>query len=466
MLKISELCFVTNGAALQPYDDINILNVTTDSRTTKPDSAFVALRGEKFDGHDFCQDAIKNGAKVIVIEKFIVPPPDNVVQVKVNDTLTAYQDIASFYRSKFDIPVIAVTGSTGKTTPKELIYAALERQMPVLKSHANFNNEIGLPATLLNLESKYKAAVVEMGMRGIGQIQQLAQIARPTIGVITNVNQTHIEVLKTMENITIAKQELVQELTEHDFAILNCDDDNVLKMSEHTKAKVVFYGFNDKADITATDIEYLEEGTEFKCVDKEKKISYHVFIPLLGKHNVYNTLAAIAVAKLLNVDVGKMLEGLKNMKVSKMRQEIIKISGITFIDDTYNASPASMQASLELLEKIQGNRKIAVFGDMLELGEYADSEHEKLGELVAKYKTDILLTVGDKSFFACQKAFENGVKADHFKKNEVAAYTLLPLLKKGDVVLVKGSRGMHMEVFLQTLQEKMLEEEPIKTKEV
>lgn len=459
MIKASELCQVTEGSAICPYDDFFIKSISTDTRKIKKGDVFFALKGEHFDGHDFCEQARQNGASILVVEKLPSPFPENIVVVKVKDTLKAYQELAVYYRMQFNIPVIAVTGSTGKTTTKDIIAAALGSSMKVLKSYANFNNEIGVPATLFQLNSSYQAVVLEMGMRGLGQIKELAQIARPTIGVVTNVGKTHIELLQSVENIAKAKQELIDELPEKSTAILNCDDKYVEQMASAAKGEVIFYGFSDKAQIRAENARQEEKGIVFTCLDSINNNSYEVFVPVLGMHNVYNTLCAISVATVLGIEKDAVLAGLQNVEFSAMRQNIEQIYGMTFVDDTYNANPDSMRAALELLSNLPGKRKIAVLGDMLELGEIANEEHAELGRIVSETGVNVLITVGSKSYHTSAKAAELGVRTWHFATHKLALETIVPLISEGDTILFKASRGIHMDELLKYVKEQLAERE-------
>ncbi|MDR3349237.1 MAG: UDP-N-acetylmuramoyl-tripeptide--D-alanyl-D-alanine ligase [Acidaminococcales bacterium] len=452
MLKISELCQATGGATAWPYEDAQLPEVVTDSRLVSPGVAFVAIVGQKFDGHDFCAVAAKNGAKAIVAAKPPFPPPENAALIMVKDTLAAYQEIAAFYRNKFALPIIAVTGSVGKTTTKDLIAAALGDSCKVLKSQANFNNEIGLPATLLKLTAEHKAAVVELGMRGAGQIRQLAKIAKPAIGVVTNVGNAHIELLGSVENIAAAKQELIEELDAGAVAVLNADDHYVSLMGAAAKGRTVTVGFGDKAEIRAVNILQHERGLSFTCQDGLSGVEYQVNTALLGRHNVYNMLCAIAAATLLGVKREDMLAGLSEPVITKMRQNIQKAGGITIIDDTYNASPASMKASLELLRTLPGKRRVAVLGDMLELGALSGAEHENIGRLAARNGIDFLITIGEKSHRVAREAGRLGVPNWHFQSSFLAADIIKRLIKPGDTVLFKASRGIKLDELLAVMK--------------
>jgi UDP-N-acetylmuramoyl-tripeptide--D-alanyl-D-alanine ligase len=445
---ISELCQATGGLPARPYEDIDLAGVVTDSRSVSPGVAFVAITGQKFDGHDFCAAAAKSGAKAIVAAKVPVPPPENAALIMVDDTLAAYQDIAAFYRDKFELPIVAVTGSVGKTTTKDLIAAALGGSPKVLKSPANFNNEVGLPATLLQLTAGHEAAVVELGMRGAGQIRRLAQIARPSIGVITNVGNSHIELLGSVENIAAAKQELIEELGVDGVAVLNADDAYVSLMGAAAKGRAVLFGFGEKAEIRADNLLQHKHGISFTCRDGLNGVEYQVNTSLPGRHNAYNILCAITAATLLGIEREDMLAALSAPVITKMRQNIQKAGEVTIIDDTYNASPASMEAALELLRGLPGKRRVAVLGDMLELGALSDAEHENLGRLVAQNGIDFLITVGDKSYRAAREAGRLGVHNWHFKSNFLAIDIIQKIIKPGDTVLFKASRGIRLEELL------------------
>lgn len=454
MLKLSEIFLAVEAPFTKVNEDFVVNNIVTDSREVLAGDVFVALSGENFDGHDFCKVAIDKGAKVLIVARKIEFFSNDVILVVVEDTLKAYQKIASFYRDKFKFPIVAVTGSSGKTTTKDVIAGALKTSKKVLKSKGNFNNEIGLPKTLLELNSSYQVAVVEMGMRGLGQIEQLAKIAKPNIGVVTNVNSTHMELLGSLESIALAKGELIKELCGNSWAILNFDDEYVRQMSAYGKGKVIYFGLDNKADIYALDIESTDYGTKFKCINKVSNKEFMVYVPLLGLHNVYNTLAAIAVCTVLEIDVDLMLQGLSTIELSSMRQELERFNDVLFINDTYNASPASMQAALKLLSGIKGDKKVAVLSDMLELGGISESAHVKLGELVAENKIDYLISFGTMSKFTHEKARELGVSSEYFKDKQEAANYLYELLEKDMVILFKGSRGMRVEEVIKAVKEK------------
>ena len=422
-------------------DDVK---VSTDTRDLGENSVFVALKGEKFDGHHFIDKALEAGALFAVAEHI----PTGIAAERiclVQDTTQAYQEIATYYRSKFDIPVVAVTGSNGKTSTKDMIFDCLKGSMKVLKNHANFNNEIGVPKTLLGLNLEHQAAVVEMGMRGLGQIATLTEIAKPTMAVITTVNATHIELLGSIENIAIAKAEIFKDFTQDNIVVLNYD--NVYVKTMNPLCPKVYFGLTESADVYATEIKYSDCCTSFKCVDKLRKESYMVSIPLVGEHNLYNALAALTVASLLKVNVEEALHGLAETQLSAMRQTVEKYSkNITVINDAYNAGPVSMQMALDTLKTMAPHsRKIAVLGDMLELGEISRAAHENLARDCVRASVDIVFLYGECTKFTAQEAVKIGLNAVHFEdKLQLSAY-LKKIIKHNDVLLFKGSRGMGME---------------------
>lgn len=423
-------------------------DIVTDTRFVKTGVLFVALIGEKFDGHDFLQVAIEKGAAGVVVsrtysEAELHDLPVTVIQVA--DTLKAYQLLAKVYRQRFSIPVIAITGSNGKTTTKDFTAAVLSAKFKVLKTEANFNNEIGLPKTLLQLQATHQAAVVEMGMRGFGQIAELAEIAQPTIGIVTNVGETHMELLGSLANIAKAKAELIEHLDEASVVILNADNSFVAAMQAKVKGKCVTFGIENPSDLRAEHIKTVHKNcTEFDCTFKGKTDSF--VLPIVGRHNVYNVLAALAVGFTLGLSAVEMQKGLAGFAATKMRFEIQQVGLYQVINDAYNASPMSMQAALETLAEVAVKRKIAVLGDMLELGSVSVEAHKNVGKLVAAQKIDALITFGDMAAYIAQDAKAAGVELVYTCKSHAEAGKVLKeILQPDDTILFKGSRGMQME---------------------
>lgn len=431
------------GKAVEKFSDI-----TTDTRKITENSLFIALKGEKFNGEDFAAEAVTKGATGVVVSQNFEQNIENAAVFKVPDTLKAYQKIAHSWREKFDIPVIAITGSNGKTTTKELVATAISPLGDIHKTAANFNNEVGLALTLLGIRENHKAAVVEIGMRGLKQIETLAPIARPNIGIVTNVGETHIELLGSIENIAKAKSELVEAIDDG-TVILNRDDANVYAMKEKAKSgvKIITFGVYNDADIKATDIKYDGLNTKFKVTYKDETSEFS--LPMAGEHNVYNALAAISAGVALNVSLQDMASALLGAKNAKMRFEVTEKDGATFINDAYNASPLSMNAALKTMNETYGGRKIAVLGDMLELGDSEVSAHKKVGKEVKEFNFSALITLGERGKIIAEGAKNAGLKnVIVTNTHKDAAEALKSILQKGDTVLLKGSRGMEMEKIL------------------
>lgn len=449
--SIDDVCSATGGV-LRQGEVCRFGGIATDTRKINPGDLFVALKGECFDGHDFINEAVKKGAAgVLASRKDCIVSSGQTALIIVDDTLKGLQQLARFYRQRFDIPVIAVTGSNGKTTTKDMIYSVLSSRYDVLKTEANYNNEIGLPLTLLNLRSGHEAAVVEMGMRGKGQITELAAIALPTIGVVTNVSETHMELLGSIDNIAAAKAELVQSISRDGLVVLNADNAYVRAMSEKTLARTVFFGMASSAcDIKAAHIRVEGAGMVFSLSYRGK--SAEISVPALGNHNIYNALAAIAVGLELGLSIDEIKTGLAGFTATAMRLAVIKTANYTIINDAYNASPSSMTAAIDTLSQLAQGRKIAVLGDMLELGHVAVDAHRRIGRKLADNSIDIVVTVGSLARHIVEAAREYGVgTAIACQNHEEASGILQERLQPGDTVLLKGSRGMKMEILLKTL---------------
>jgi len=412
MFKPREILKLIRGASFKGRVPGIIKGISTDSRTIKAGDLFIPLKGEKHDGRQFIDAAVKKGAIALLVD----------------DGLSALQSLAAYHRARFKIPIIGVTGSVGKTTTKDMLASILAQKMPTLKNEENFNNEIGVPLTLLKLTHKHRAAVIEMGMQGLGEIELLSRMVRPNIAVITNIGEAHLAFLKTKKNIARAKSEIFKYLTPKDCAIINQDDEffeHLRAKARKRKAKVMTFGIIDKANITPNDLE-------------------GIILPLPGEHNIYNALAAIAVAQRLNFKKALIKKGLENFRPSSKRMEIInRPGGVKIINDTYNASPTSMAAALKVLAGIEG-RKIALLGDMLELGQGTEAAHKKMGKLARKLAIDILISVG---------IFSKAMQADyHCARNSSAIKLIKELLRPGDVLLVKASRGLRLEEVVEAIR--------------
>ncbi len=445
MLTVKLVVQATQGITRLPVS-LEFTGVTTDSRAVKPGELFVALKGEKFDGHAYCAKAIALGAAGVLVEKAEGLPQDKTILVA--DTLKAYQAISHAWRmSSPHVKVVAITGSNGKTSTKDLIAATLASKYKVIKTEANFNNEIGLPKTLLTITPDTQIAVVEMGMRGFGQIRALKALAEPDTVVITNVGETHMELLGSMENIAKAKSEILENLTEKNDAIINGDDFYVSKM--HTGANTTTYGIISNSAVKASDVEVTGVGTTFTYTSKVTGKTQYVDMPLIGRHNVMNALAAIAVAELYGVEDEAIAASLHQAVMTEKRQEILHFGKITAINDAYNASPASMQTACNTLEKVvaaQGKgRALAVLSDMLELGTTSRDAHTRVGGYVAQAGVKELITYGSEAKAISEAAGAQGVKVHHVADKEAAAKLLKSIMQPDDVILFKGSHSMSVD---------------------
>lgn len=448
--SLQEIVKIT-GADPNTNDEIIFRGVTTDSREISPGVLFVALKGETFDGENFAGEAVEKGAAGVLVSKnFSSKIPGAIL--KVDDTLEAYQKIGGYWRDRFDIPVVAVTGSSGKTTTKDLTAAVLSSLGNIQKTSANFNNEIGVPLTLLGINDEHKAAVVEIGMRGLGQIASLAKFVKPTIAVITNVNETHIEILGSMENIAKAKGELAEAIKPGGTVILNADNPytKMIKRVVAPGVKVLTFALDNPADLKAENISVLRSSTDFDLIYRGEK--YHFDLPIIGRHNVLNSLAAMAAGIALGLHFEEVRHGFSTLVTTKMRFEIIRRDSLTIINDAYNASPASMRASLKTVSEIYEGRKFAVLGDMLELGDIAEKSHREIGKEVFENDFDVLVTYGELGKFIAAGAKDAGMEKVYTTENhEETAKKILSLIKDGDTILFKASHGMHLEKVIELI---------------
>lgn len=452
---VDELRRATGGKLRQGEETTPVFGVSTDSRKIMGGSVFLALSGENFDGHDFAAEALAKGAAGLIVSRPLSGTvPQTAFVIEVGDTLRALQDIARYHRLKYKLPVIAVTGSNGKTTTKDLIAAVLAEKFATLKTEANYNNEIGLPLTLLNLHESHEVAVVEMGMRGLGEIKALAEIALPNMAVVTNVGETHMELLGSVENIALAKAELVEALDSRGLAILNGDDPLVRSMAARCKGEVVYYGTTDNADIWAEEIKVVDGGTTAMVNAGKHRFSVSLSVP--GRHNIQNAMAAIAIGLRLGLSEKEIQQGLSRFMPTALRMDIFTTKeGYKLLNDVYNASPLSMRAAVDTLEDVADGRKIAVLGDMLELGEISESAHRQIGEYVAEKGVGGLFTFGGQAAYIAEGARQAGRQPAYigtFDNMEALVQKLREFLRSGDTVLIKGSRGMRMERVSKALQ--------------
>ena len=430
-----------------------VTGVAIDSRAVKPGDLFVALAGEKTDGHQYIPQAMERGAAAVVIS---CPEAvtDNQLEnyIMVEDGVQFVQQLAHWLRMKSQVPVVAVTGSTGKTSTKDFLAALLEPLGNVVVTKGNHNNELGLPLTICGLEEDTKAMVVEMGMRGLGQIDFLCRIAEPDCGLITNIGKTHCELLGSQENIAQAKCELLPYIKENGIIALNKKDAPFLQPWLSTcKGTILWYDMEGKSgDYWADEICQAEDGIRYQlhCGEHEQAIQLQV----QGVHNVSNSLAAIVIARHLGVTWEQVGECLQKAKLTGMRLDItVSDAGITVINDAYNANPDSMKSALSVLMQRKGNRKIAVLGDMYELGKYEQESHREVGRAAAELHVDYVIAVGALGRLIGEEAEAAGCAVALAETNEEAIAHLKQYAVSGDVVLVKGSRGMQMEQIVQNL---------------
>ncbi|MDO8963308.1 MAG: UDP-N-acetylmuramoyl-tripeptide--D-alanyl-D-alanine ligase [Coriobacteriia bacterium] len=452
--RIAEIC---GGSVILGSGDAMAYGVTIDSRRVTPGCAFIALPGERVDAHAFVAPAIAEGARVAIVARWDEGLATGVqgmrsgdwAVVMVSDTVEALRALAGYQRSRLHCPVIGITGSTGKTTTKDFLAAVLATRFKVVATKGNRNNEIGVPLTVLDAGADTDVLLVEMGMRGSGQIAHLCSFAKPTLGIVTNVGQTHLEVLGSQEAILHAKGELVRCIPHHGAVFLNGDDAWSRKLEEETPAPVTWYGMGEDSDVRASEVETDEAGRPTVTLSAgDEKVRFTLPVP--GRHNAYTAAATAAVALYLGLTLEDVAAGLAAVELSDMRMQVFTAaSGVTVVNDAYNANPTSMRAALTALSDMRtGVRRIAVLGDMAELGSLEELAHFKLGEEVARASVDVLVTVGQRSARIADGARAAGMATDRVREcatADEASEVLDDLLEPGDVVMVKASRSMGLE---------------------
>ena len=465
---IEQIIQATGGKVLWASSSTRVRRITTDSRQVRKGDLFVALKGPHFNGHRFVKRAIDDGAVGAVISRnawATVSPWVRQYQhsrgttspfvIGVEDSLEAYQDLAGSYRGRFSIPLVAVTGSNGKTTAKEMVSHVLATQWRTLKTQENFNNSIGVPKTLLRLTSRHDAAVIEMGVDQEGQTTRLCEMARPTVGLITNVGPDHLEFFKTMEGSARAKAELLPSLPQDGVAVLNADDSYFKSFSRMTRCRVVSYGFSAKADVRASDVVLNKRGSQFRLHLPRRTRAKHVQLRTSGQHNVSNALAGAAVGHALGFSAQDLSSGLSKMRPASMRSQIHRVNGVTYLYDCYNANPVSMKAAVDLLVELgSGSRAVAVLGDMNELGPGGSAFHVEIGTYVAQKNVSILIACGQFGVKLVAGAKVGGMNPSSLcavKQVKEAAKALRQVVHPGDVVLLKASRSVQMEKVLELM---------------
>ncbi|NLB51684.1 MAG: UDP-N-acetylmuramoyl-tripeptide--D-alanyl-D-alanine ligase [Syntrophomonadaceae bacterium] len=446
-LNIDYLCKAVNGQLINGQEDGGFCGITTDSRSVKPGQVYFAIQGEKHDGHQFVGHAFQNGAVAAVVKREVNHDFKKPL-ILVDDTIRALQMLAKEYRLGFKMPLIAVTGSVGKTTTKEILAQCLESSFITLKTKGNFNNDIGLPLTLLNIEANHQIAVVELAMRAPGEIKRLAELARPTAAIITNVEPVHLETMHTLENIAQAKCEVLSVLSSKDFAVINGDNEVLIKAAQEYDCIKYTFGYDVTCDFRIMEVDVSHEDMNIKADFCGQDIN--IVFPLPAAKIAGNVVAAAAVCYLSGLDMKIVTKSLKNYQPSGNRLNIVKLkAGGVLINDTYNANPASMCAALETSRQLhQKGKFIAILGDMFELGDYEREGHLKVGNKAAETGVDVLITIGKSAFIIAEGAESAGMPRDRiysFADKKTAIGLIRQVLTREDTILVKASRGMELE---------------------
>lgn len=434
MIYIKDIIDICSGRLISGNDKLKCQNFTKDTRTLQKGDIYVGIKGETFNGNSFYKEAIKKGASACIIDDESVLDGEygDATIVLVDNCVKAIQQLAKHKRSLYNIPVIAVTGSVGKTSVKDIVYTVVNSEYKTLCTKGNMNNEIGVPLTILGLND-HQAMVIEMGMDHLGEIHMLANIAKPTIGIITNIGTAHIGNLGSRENILKAKMEITDGMINGTLIINN--DNDLLKTVKYDN--LITIGIDNKSDYMAKNIKDNIFSSNF-YIDEE-----YITLPIGSKAFVYNALFAYAVGKKLGISNDKIVKALEHFKLTPHRLELIEHNDYRIIDDTYNASLDSVNNSLDMLGKVAG-RRVFIFGDILELGNYAEKIHKEIGKSVIKNKIDVLITVGKNAYYTYSVVYDNGIESYHYNNNEDMLKELDKIIDIGDTILVKGSHGMNL----------------------
>ncbi|WP_415276902.1 UDP-N-acetylmuramoyl-tripeptide--D-alanyl-D-alanine ligase [Clostridium perfringens] len=450
-LNLQEIVKATKGALLKEADVKEIKAVSTDTRKIEEGTMFIALKGENFNGNNYVLEAFNKGAKIAIVDEVkcdLNELKEDMALIKVQNTGRALMDLAKFYREKLGLKVVGITGSAGKTSTKDLVAAVLSDKYKVFKTKGNFNNEIGLPLMILELDSTYDVAILEMGMRGLGQIKELAEIASPDLGIITNIGISHIEILKTRENILKAKMEIATFFDKNNTLVV-CGNDDFLGALPEAEYKIVKTGVGENFKIGAKNIALEELSSKFTVYDGEKEEEFSLDMP--GEHNISNLMLGIAIAKELGVSFEEMKSGLKNIEATSMRLELIKKDGFSILNDCYNSSPVAVKSAIDVMKNIEGKRRIAVLGTMRELGHKSEEAHEEIGKYAKENGIEKVLCFGD---------FSENIKEGYgegctvYENKEELIKDLLNIICDGDIILVKASRSLKFEEITKALLEK------------
>jgi len=446
-IRLGELVTATGGRLVNGTE-LEVTGVSVDTRTLEPGDLYVAIRGKRLDGHQFCNQAIEKGAVGVVVDSEVSVPPGK-TGIVVGNTTEALGRIAFRHRERMSARVVAVTGSNGKTTTKEILAAILALKFRTLRPEGSYNNDIGVPLTVLRMTRDIEACVFEIEMNELGGTARLARICRPEVGVITNIGDTHLEFMKDRHGVAQEKAELLQALPEKGAAVLNADDPLVMAIgATYAPARRVTFALDEKAEVFATDVEDLAlAGSRFRLMGE-----YEVMLPIPGRHNVANCLAACAGAYAMGMWPGDMPGAIARFEPLPMRLRILRLGGVTLIDDCYNANPQSVRAALEVLEKnAEPRRRVAFLGDMLELGESSRAQHEDLGRKVGALVSRLVL-VGPRGEYTAKGASAVGQRQVwRFGTSAEAREALFDIIRPGDTILVKGSRAIAMELISQEI---------------
>ncbi|HRD01675.1 MAG TPA: UDP-N-acetylmuramoyl-tripeptide--D-alanyl-D-alanine ligase [Candidatus Saccharicenans sp.] len=457
-LTLARLAELTDGKIIQGEPEMKVMAYTFDSRQATPGSLFFALKGAR-DGHDYISDARHQGAVAACVSKKVAGLPPDFGLIQVDDTLKALQQLAARVLAESQLRVVGITGSLGKTSTKELTAWLLSTRFGVLKSQGNYNNEIGLPISILSLTDSHQIAVIEMGMNHPGEIKRLTEIAPPEVAVITRLAPVHLEFFESLEEIALAKKEILNGARPGATAVLNGDDPFIRKIAaDFPQDKIIYFGRNDKYSVRAEDIEYHGwSGLSFNLVYGQEKA--RVKLPILIEGLIINVLAACSVAYYFGLGLTEILPSLHHLPILNHRGQLIELKGgIDIYDDSYNSNPVALEEVLRSLGRLPAGRKIAVLGDMLELGSAENQFHQEIGSRIPDYGWDYLVTVGPRARFIAQGALAHGLnpsRIQSFAQADEAAVWLKSFIRPSDLVLVKGSRGLCLETIVEHLRKEM-----------
>lgn len=455
-LTLDEIIESTKGHVYLKKGEIYFNDINTDTRKIEPKGIFLALKGDNFNGNDFIEEALKKGVSLCILDEInfnnqeILSKYNNFMIIKVENCKEALLKMAQYKREKADIKVIGITGSTGKTTTKDMMSAVLSSKFKVFKTKGNFNNHIGLPLMILQMDASYEIAVLELGMSNLNEIHNLAEVSKPDIAVITNIGLSHIENLKSKDNILKAKMEITDFFNQDNVLIINEQDPMLFKVSSEKFDIVRTSISKDNSNFRAININLKESSSEFSLIYKGKDLG-KVILPVPGVHNIENALLAISCGHLMGIDIKEIQESLSSLEVSSMRLDIINGINIDIINDCYNSSPDSIKAAIDVQSNLGESRKVAILGTMKELGEYSRSAHKEIGSYAKNKGIDILVAVGEFSLEMAQ-GYNDKRNVFLFEDTNDAINNISKIVRKNDLVLVKASRSMKFESIIEELK--------------